>query len=160
MNEQGKQALVRVAEWLEAGAPHVNIDSRDIGMFDMGEAVTPNKQNEFGEACGTACCIAGAVFQFEGLGGFEGNPTTGLDFFWEVSPKVREHLAIDEDTASALFLPWEHFDGEVEEFSDPALAAKVVREFIATGVVDWDIEGEHPAFDNGEDDSCDCPICR
>lgn len=159
MNEQGKKALVTVAEWLERGAPHVQIESRDIGVFDMGEAVSVNHENDEGEPCGTACCIAGAVYQFEGLSGQSTNPTRGLDFFHDVAPKVTEFLNITEEQAEPLFLPWDHFEGDPSEFSDPALAAKVVRHFIETGEVDWNITGEHAPYDYGDDD-CDCYLCR
>lgn len=151
MNEQGKKALVTVAEWLERGAPHVTIDQRSIGLFDMSEAVTPGHENDAGEACGTACCIAGAVYQFEGLSGFSHDPSRGLDFFAEVAPKVQEFLGLDMDQATALFLPWEHFEGYPQEFSDPELAGKVVRKFIETGEVDWDITNEHPLISYDDD---------
>lgn len=135
----GRAALVRVAEWLENGAKHVVVGrtGREIGLFDMEYGVQPT-------SCGTACCIAGAVYQFEGLQGAENH----ADFFREVGPQAKALIkgalpfSGDEDDAlDALFMPWDFFDYDyTEEFSSPARAAKVIRHLLATGIVDWDID--------------------
>ncbi|AMR57382.1 hypothetical protein vB_PsyM_KIL3b_0136 [Pseudomonas phage vB_PsyM_KIL3b] len=140
---QNKQALIKVAEWLEDGAQHVNIDNgHKIDKFDMEYGVTNN-------GCGTACCIAGAIVQFEGL--IRPVLSGSAVFFDEVDDETNEvvegvctlatnHLGIDKDTAAQLFVPWEYFNhNSCSEFSDPDRAAQVVRHYLETGVVDWDM---------------------
>lgn len=138
MNKQGIDALVRVAEWLEAGAPHVEIAKGfEVSDFDM-ELVVDKYAND----CGTACCIAGAVCQFEMLGVDKrdgdgsliwSNPegTEGAFFM------VRDFLGMEDSDAHELFEP---FDTDIEpfEYNNPKIAAKVIRTFISTGVVNWD----------------------
>lgn len=139
LSDKATAALVKVAEWLENGAQHVTIDAngREIDSFDMEYGVNEK------DGCGTACCIAGAVYQFEGL---HGNYGPG-DFFCEVSPQAKKFLKGDDlteeeqEALDALFLPWDFFDyTDTEEFSDPKRAAKVIRHLLATGIVDWDID--------------------
>lgn len=147
MNEQGKKALVKIAEWLEAGAPHVVIkEGQTIAEFNMnygGEYIE--------EACGTACCIAGAVVQFEDLMQPDEDGTIG---FFSTDPDdidedeerelgagevAQNFLGITEAEADRLFMPFHSFSYENSaEFSQPARAAAVVRHFIETGEVDWD----------------------
>lgn len=138
MNEQGKKALIKVAEWLEAGAPHVKVaDGFELGRFDMEFAVLPEP------GCGTACCIAGAVCQFEKLGhrGSYGS----LVFFGELGAGAltQEFLGIDQTDANYLFTPWEYYyNRHSSEFSKPARAAAVIRNFLETGEVDWNLFDE------------------
>lgn len=142
---QNKQALIKVAEWLEDGAKHVDIDNgHKIDQFDMEHAVT-----SISNGCGTACCIAGALVQFEGLikPVVEGSP----NFFDEVDDETDDlvegvgtlaasYLGIDKDDSDKLFVPWSHFEYEsYTEFSDPDRAAQVIRHYLETGVVDWDM---------------------
>ena len=166
VSEQGRKALIEVAEWLERGAPHVRISGTfDIHHFDMEYSVEPDHYSEELNTCGTACCIAGAVCQFNMLGGEKERTENGaLPFFgnytWdemkgEVVPTTKgaldlatEHLGLSDQAAQELFVPWEHFDLHYDAFedlgvySDTKLAAKVVRNFLATGVVDWNIDRE------------------
>lgn len=147
MNEQGKKALVKVAEWLEAGAPHVVVNSgHKIVEFNMnfgGEWIE--------ESCGTACCIAGAVVQFEDLMKPDGSGT--IEFFSEDPEDVDEDeeralgageiaqnfLGITEGQANKLFMPFQDFEYEPSaDFSRPKRAAAVVRHFIKTDEVRWD----------------------
>jgi hypothetical protein len=151
MNEQGKKALIRVAEWLEAGAPHVVIkEGQAIAEFNM------NYGGEYIEdACGTACCIAGALVQFEGL--MQPDDDGAIEFFSEDAEDVDEDderqlgagevaqnfLGITETQADKLFMPFQHFEYEIsQEFSRPARAAAVVRHFLETDEVSWDLFDE------------------
>lgn len=164
VSEQGRKALTDIAEWLERGAPHVTIGNGfDVHHFDMEYSVEPDHYSEELNTCGTACCIAGAVCQFNKLGGeAERNKDGGLAFFdlhrWneekgedELLTKgalqlAIEYLGITEDDALKLFVPWDHFDRHYNAdeyygvYSNPKLAAAVVRKFLATGKVDWNIE--------------------
>lgn len=129
LTPHGVKALERVAKWLEDGTPHVDINGRIITEFDMEYAV-------YAEDCGTACCIAGAVCQFENLGTLDRNGELFFHGEHEVGPT--EFLGITATQAEMLFVPWAVFDfDEYSEFSDPALAAETIRRFIETGVIEW-----------------------
>ena len=139
---KNKQALIKVAEWLEAGAPHTNVEGHNIGSFDMRHAIKGQG------ACGTACCIAGAIVQFENLvspvKAFQAADffdSTGNGYMADdgVGPIAADYLDISQAEAIALFEPWRLFDFETyDEFSDPYRAAQVVRNYLETGKVDWD----------------------
>jgi len=113
--------LTEIAEWLEAGAP----ERKGVTGFDM-ETFLSDK------GCGTACCIAGAVVQFDrkapyrtadeaiGAGIDPGNDAAGI-------------LDIEEDMADELF----YARGEDLDRVDSAWAARCVRKLIETGRVDW-----------------------
>lgn len=152
---QNKQALIKVAEWLEDGAKHVNIENgHKIDQFDMEHAVTNN-------GCGTACCIAGALVQFEGL--IQPVIKGSAIFFDEVDDETDDlvegvgslatnYLGIDKDDAEKLFIPWDHFSAEnYSEFSDPERAARVIRHYLDTGVVDWDMFPPSEEYCNMDD---------
>jgi hypothetical protein len=128
-------ALDKVATWLEAGAPHTSTAAgREIAEFDMQLGVVPQ------DSCGTACCIAGAVVQFENLGNPDNTGWIPFHGYDGVGQLAKDALELNYDQSQSLFLPWNDFVGEgVQEsdFSDPALAALVVRHFMKTGVVDW-----------------------
>lgn len=134
---KNKQALINVAEWLEDGAPHTEVAGHKIATFDMEYAVDAAGQ------CGTACCIAGAIVQFENL--IEPVYTGVRDFFDThgeagVGTMASEHLGISSGDAEQLFEPWIGFEyNSYSEFSDPARAAKVVRHYLKTDNVDWDL---------------------
>lgn len=151
MNEQGKKALVKVAEWLEAGAPHVVIkEGQAIAEFNMSFGGVYDEV-----ACGTACCIAGAVVQFENL--MQPDESGEIEFFSEDPENVGEgeprelgageiasnFIGLTEDQADKLFMPFGEFEyEEASEFSKPARAAAVVRHLIETGEVCWDLFDE------------------
>lgn len=135
ISEQGRLALTKVAEWLEAGAPHVDADGRHIDDFNMNYSLRDT-------GCGTSCCIAGAVYQFEGL------HTHHPEWFEDLGPVVKDYLQIDPFVAGQLFEPWAYFNLQANRdegesisspYNDTALAARVIRHFLATGVVDWNI---------------------
>lgn len=142
LNENGVKALTDVAEWLEAGAPHVTVDEtlETIAKFDMSEVSGYN-------GCGTVCCIAGAVVSF--------NPLEFPQFcepnsrVWykvnevhvaehaegDVFTDARKYLGMSEDDAEALFVPDDMHERTAKE------GAEVIRHFIKTGVAKWpDIE--------------------
>lgn len=147
LTPNGIAALDRVAKWLEAGAPHVVVDNdgRRLDGFDMEYGVTQAQ-------CGTSCCIAGAVYQFQQLG----EPKNTANFWNEVSPRAKDflvgqydgedHTEEQRDELAKLFLPWEYYETEdggkqSDHFNDTANAARVIRHLIATGYVDWTVGG-------------------
>ncbi|ATN92850.1 hypothetical protein QGX11_gp087 [Pseudomonas phage PPSC2] len=146
------ESLIKVAEWLEDGAKHVELDSgHKLDGFDIEHSIT-----SYGD-CGTACCIAGALVQFQNLVKLEQAVSNQTDFFdtegeeGEVVEGVmtlaKNHLGIEHTDAEKLFLPWDHFGSETfHEFSDPDRAAKVIRHYIETGAVNWDLFEPSPKF--------------
>lgn len=142
ISTQGRKALDQVATWLENGAPHVDIDGRRIDDFNMKYAVNEG-------SCGTSCCVAGAVVQFEKLGVLHDG-----DIYFDEDPYndsgagklAQDYLGINDKDARALFLPWDndelvdkhpHLCHNASPFSDTAVAAKTIRNYLATGDIDW-----------------------
>lgn len=140
--------LERIATWLENGAVEVDRFGNPI-EFNMAVGVKSGHED-----CGTACCIAGAAVQFVNpvmiQGYFENNEA---DFDWEgmtempwssVQEAAWLYTGLDRQLASQLFEPQYHSNRSylLEDYSDPVLAAKVIRNLIATGIVDWDIDIE------------------
>ena len=142
ISEQGVKALEKVITWLKVGAPHVKIaEGVEIDVFDMEYSVETNY--DFGDACGTACCIAGAVCQFEMLGmdkRYKDNSLPWSDY-GGVLEITTEYLGISEEDADQLFVPFD-YGIEPEVYNNPKHAAKVVRKFIDTGIVDWKLDEE------------------
>lgn len=167
INEAGKKALARVAKWLEDGAPHVITDNlgRVLSSFNMEYGVDNTE-------CGTACCIAGAVVQFEGLGNL--NEDNSMPFFrsWGadgVEVEFNRLCGLPEDSSALapLTLPWEYFDvimtdeeeqdiddfviSESSFFSDTKAAAATIRHLIATGEIDWSVGDPERFVSNNEE---------
>lgn len=135
VSQQGRVALEKVAGWLEAGAPHMTLENGlEIDTFNMAVAV------EVDPVCGTSCCIAGAVCQFEGLG-LEVRTSDG-SMGWMLSGGAMDlagaYLGMAFMDQFRLFEPWHRFTGPSDSFNSPARGAAVIRHFLATGTVDWD----------------------
>lgn len=132
ISEVGRQRLEVVARWLEAGAPHV--DDKGVVGFDMSVGVRRTD-------CGTACCIAGAVCQFNRP--FRGLKEDDEAGFWSSDPecgvlgRAIDLLDISYFDAEDLFAP-DTYDGD-DGWSHvtPADAALTIRKYLATGRVDW-----------------------
>lgn len=150
------ERLTHLAEWLEGGAKHKGF------RFDMSTGLRVivdedyNADNPEHNYCTTQCCIAGATVQFFGaIKGWNVTPDDVLDLGhinyeaedpedalvyeqgWDTTfAYAKELLELTHEQAEALFLPG-HSEG-LSEFNDPAWAARTIRHFIATGVVDWD----------------------
>lgn len=149
------ERLTRLAEWLEGGAMHHRIN------FDMNKGISieevPPTVEEL-SACGTSCCIAGAAVQFfdedfdEWLRGMiaptddelEAVAGTETEVGWySVLVKARRLLELSEKQAESLFEPHARHDrftdrGDLAYYNDPDWAARVIRNLIATGAVDWE----------------------
>jgi hypothetical protein len=135
-----KAILEDVALWLEAGAPHVG----DVLGFNLSVGVKARYDHET-NTCGTVCCIAGAIVQFnepvlkrEELKEWVDNipwGETGNEYGYGTVFRRASRLAeISECQALELFEP----SMDRSEVL-PEQAAKVVRHFMETGAVDWDI---------------------
>lgn len=121
-----KRRLVKLAEWLEAGAP----EKKGVAGFDMSSYVEVRK-------CGTVCCLAGAAQCF-----FDPKHTVkNLNKWWPDWDwsEAAELLGLDPTTADALFHPDQISDTMCWEHIKPKQAARVVRHLIETGKVDWTV---------------------
>lgn len=140
INEKGRKALEGVAEWLDSGAPHVTIDENAnlvIDHFNMEFSVDADYSEYVDGSCGTACCIAGAVVQFEKMC-MDSRNNRGEVEWHIVENAVITEFDMDLNRAMELFLPWEYFDLPDYLYNNPKVASKVIRTYLATGQVDWD----------------------
>lgn len=145
LTPHGILAIEKVIQWLDSGAKHVTIkNGRVIDVFNMSHAVTVTE-------CGTACCLAGAVVQFEGLDTFplDGNGKVAAFHSYGtigVGEQAATFLGLDEGSADLLFMPWgtringEYYDSS--EFNDPEVASATLKHLLKTGQVVWFIEEE------------------
>jgi hypothetical protein len=133
--------LVEIAEWLEAGAP----ESHGVVKFGMEVFMDPAYNDRPG--CGTVCCIAGAVVQFESEEPFASHWQHQIRQGMKVSDHARQILELSESNADALFLAYDAQDllgDEADQLEvnpltliGAAWAARCIRKLIATGEVDW-----------------------
>lgn len=128
------ELLTKVAEWLENGAPHEDTGfgfdimywNNDISNLDL-DFYEPKPWNS---NCKTVCCIAGAAVQF--------SDTSDSN---NILSSAQELLGLNKTTSTDLFEPWEsdtYYNLTFEEIT-PDLSAKVIRNLIKTGKVDWSI---------------------
>ncbi len=120
-----------VLTWLDAGAPHTN----GVG-FNMDQFRALHASDYANKDCGAACCIAGALAQFNGL-----NTKDYVE-------GVGEQLGMSDDDVRRLFYA---DNGEYAEdclhcgnmvggdlsIITPTMAAATIRHFLATGEVEW-----------------------
>lgn len=121
MTKTTNEYLQPVLDWLKAGAPHEGTGiSFDMSMF----------QNQRG--CGTACCIAGAVQQFNELQvtPFEGDHRPPCY-------EIGEQIGLTTEQVEDLFF----LDNEEIPLwrVTPEWAARTLEHFMETGEVEWDI---------------------
>lgn len=110
--------LEYIAQWLEAGGDAVQGHPR----FHMQAYGTPSARAD--NACGTTCCIAGkAIFAF---GDIHKSGCTG---------QAAEILGLTLFDSFALF--GLHETHKALHIDDPAHAARCIRKYQRTGIVDW-----------------------
>lgn len=129
------ELLTKVAEWLEAGAPHTVTPLGDIAGFNMNwvqreidEDYRPEFMTEFLNtpyACGTVCCIAGYA------AGLNGDRIDTEDFVEYAS----HAFDLSRTEANRLCNPF--YEVKDLEKVSPAQAARVIRHLIKTGEVVW-----------------------
>lgn len=122
------ELFLPVLEWLEAGAPHKNehglVFNMESFFYSEGEAWDK-------EHCGTACCIAGAVNQFNKLN--VDNYSADAACY-----EIGELIGMTKKQVDNLFLG--HTPAGLTYPLDaipPQLAASVLRTFIETGYAPW-----------------------
>lgn len=139
------ELLEKVAQWLEAGAPHEVTGGMGFDMETYGATVNYEYQDWVREwnnpACGTVGCIAGAINQFAG------NNTNGWRGPWDAVEALGVSDGGLRHKLFILFQPNDISDDDSEYDPDfdydsawdasPQQAAKVVRHFMTTGEVDW-----------------------
>lgn len=142
------ETLNKVIAWLEAGAPHIEVKPGvSVEGFDMSVGIITQHETSLSEnpSCGTVCCIAGAITQFDtgfSIEDFALNDEWDFDYDdWEVSwADVKHHatelLGLDDDEASSLFEPYNY---EERGAYTPIEAATVLKHFRDTGEVNWEI---------------------
>ncbi|MFQ6309882.1 hypothetical protein [Lysobacter capsici] len=154
------ERLIKLAEWLEAGAKHERI------TFDMSKGIELRIPQEFepsqATSCNSSCCLAGATIQFFGdvreLADISFDPWRSLDAgmqarelnWWNIADQAEMLLDLSRTQASYLFKPWNyHIFADLprernsnlnksEAFNDPAWAARTIRHLIATGEANWE----------------------
>lgn len=143
--------LTYIAQWLEAGAPHLG----KVQGFNISVGI---KAISSDPECGTVCCIAGAATQFfndedgylvrRAIEDIDSAAPSAGEAPWDlVFIEAMNLLDLTEDQATALFIPVGEsnslsLDGVQRywsDFNDPIKAAKVIRNFIETNEVNWDV---------------------
>jgi hypothetical protein len=141
-----RELLTKIAEWLEAGAPH----EAGISTFHMNYFIEPMYEEEYAEdyekgflpnpihGCGTACCIAGAAWQFH----HKDNPENQGRYLQDCHTDVADLLDLPYNDSHRLFYG-EDPEGDTVDLNKVTAeqAAKVIRHLLATGKVDWSISG-------------------
>lgn len=136
LKQQRRKVLQPVLDWLKAGGHHV--PEAKINGFDMSEWF--HVETKQGEPCGSVCCIAGAVCQFN-----EPFPLDKYPYGETVLARAERLLQLEEEKAWKLFCP---DDAGCLTYVTPEQAVRVVENFMETGEVDW----SEAAKENGYDD--------
>jgi hypothetical protein len=125
------ELLKKVAEWLEAGAPHQQTGGMgfDMRYFGVTNGCFNNPPSWITPECGSVGCIAGAVNQFSGVNIFTGDANTAFKALGVYDEELQDKL-------HTLFYPEEYEDAW---YAPPEKVAKVVRHFIKTKEVDWEL---------------------
>ena len=145
LSVEAQQKLVRVAEWLEKGAPHIVLDNgREVETFHMdhGMALT---------TCGTVCCIAGALVEFNDPFSkrfLRDEANIECEMPWRfVRDRAMHQLGLDPDVqgefdfANHLFRSGYGADYSFDNsWITPKIAAAVLRDYLLTDTLDWDAQ--------------------
>lgn len=123
-----KARLEALANWLEKGgeSPHIQ-----FGMYTYLTLLDEDGNETFDEnqACGSVCCMAGALAQTFG------NIKTTIHGHG-IFDVARELVGLNLNDAVDLFVPALDLHSIT-----PRQAARVVRHLLATGEIDWSIRG-------------------
>lgn len=128
-NAKAIAAFTPVLAWLEQGAPHTSSGlGFNMGFFHTGDG---GRFDDYASnACGTVCCIAGALTQFSSI---------EVDRHYPWINQIAGELDLEWSDAYELFLAQEYrHDRNVclEELT-AAHAARTLRTYLETGEVNW-----------------------
>lgn len=123
--------------WLDEGAKHKFDGLKGRYRFAMDVFVAPLDATQYlikGEDCGTACCIAGAIYSFaKGMNGNKPDAMPDMEKFFGKKRKGDSYYDLSY-TLHDLF----YADGEYDlEDITAEQAAKTLRKYLKKGVVDW-----------------------
>lgn len=135
-----KERLLKLADYLEIQMPIESWDYRHVVFIPLG--LTPKTKFKPDDICGSTCCALGSVADIDQNVYLSAFNNSGILFnyneqFYFPSAFAKLYFEIDEDTASTLFFG----DGlsRRENFSwedvRPKHIAKMIRQYVATGVV-------------------------
>lgn len=137
------ELLTKIAEWLEGGAVHVDQMGNKYA-FDMNawhcpvDSTVESVPADYPD-CGTVMCIGGAVMQFLN----EDDVSLFSNYQKIMEERAGKALGMESKDSYNLFYPWHSETFNHAKFSDydltPANCAKVIRNLIATGEVDWGV---------------------
>lgn len=119
MTKTANQYLKPVLDWLEAGAPH----TKHKLTFNMETFASPQAD------CGTACCIAGATAQFNGLK-TEGDNAADQCF------EIGDMIGLTREQSNQLFFASDDRNYYLEDIP-VEIAAETLRHFLKTGEIVW-----------------------
>lgn len=144
-----------VMVWLEQGAPHIKVNKKEIG-FNMdhvfqeadSEYDLPYNKDFDENSCGSVCCIAGAIGQFNYKNDmlkelFKESSHTGKakDAIDESMYVLKQAFPLIVDELEMLFIPsqWNTDEHVIKPYSNitPKEALKTIKKFLKTGKVDW-----------------------
>lgn len=122
--------------WLDAGAPHGPLGrSKKVG-FSMAAFKAKNSHDYQYHRCGTACCIAGAIFtMYPKITDY--GPLTYVN-------DVAKSLGMTLTQSGQLFYAQNLDNGTDFPLYEitPRMAAATIRRFLATGQITWDPEDD------------------
>jgi hypothetical protein len=130
------EGAIEALKWLDDGAPH-KFDglkgnfkfAMDVFLMDVQELSNPEPDD-----CGTACCIAGAIWAFtKDMNGNRPSGKASMDIF-KTDPDCSDpdYPELHPDLHS-LFYADDHYLDDIT----PAQAAKTLRKYLKKGKVDW-----------------------
>lgn len=119
--------LQPVLKWLEAGAPH-NPKAKLAG-FDMSSFKAPPS------GCGSVCCIAGAVAQFNKSVAPKPHVRSSIDRCYAVG----KNIGLTDAQSNKLFFAENEYGPVYSELYDIPVghAAATLRRFMETGEIVW-----------------------
>lgn len=124
--------LQPVLEWLEAGAPRA--PKKQLAGFNM--AMFQKQSNPADKSCGSICCIAGAVAQFNKDVAPKWHIENDIDRCYAVG----ENIGLTNEQSNKLFFANDGYGDLYGEMSNIPVghAAATLRRFMETGEIVWE----------------------
>ncbi|MNC38714.1 hypothetical protein D3C75_873360 [compost metagenome] len=153
ISDAGRARLEKVLQWLDEGAPEAPVvtltgsELPPVVAFDMSNGVAAKRADP---RCGTVCCIAGAVCQFNQPYNLRHRTTASYWAVDGVHDRAKGLLGISAEDADGMFTP----DSDEVQWSSitPEVAANMLRAYLASGVIDWVAAGAKEPEEELEDE--------